>query len=1008
MAEYTQRSKSESQTPQAQTPQTRTCTPFGGANLPDHIVNGNFDYPSISSGVTPIQQVLYVYPVSGYKSFNGGPRALIPGFCRSQFGWSSTETTTDTGVNDQRIEMQKWRGNQHAELVALTPGTSIYQDVKTTPGAVYKWSLKHASRFSYAHLPSYQGPPDEMQVLLGPPSGSGVAQTATRETSNGGGDVAGEVGHGGDPTIIATKNPANTPENSSMTGGTNDFSGAWETYTGTYRVPADQTVTRFSFKSIRSTSINAGNEVDDISFKVTYPLSYDANGGTGTVPTGVDAVHQTGGCAAQHDSGESIALPTGAEGECWNGDLTREGTKFVGWSTTKYADPFNTIAEAKDATVSTLTMPADAQMLYAVWVKAYTVEFWTQMNTAGVASPNLMDTQMVAGGEKPEMPTPPATYNLGIKFMGWGTAQNDLDAGEGKMTKFDQTAPITGDVKVWTLWGYEDTAPGYQRTCTMGIDTVKTCFPDTALAGAVLASTDIQHASSASSIWTQRDALNTGRVNAKAFPHDGEDTPLSVSELDGMQTLTGIGSLHLTGAAANHAFDDNSVNLHQLKYLSKMGNLFLSNDKISDLSNLSGLSQLTTLHLTDNAISNLSSLVPSSGSLPKIEELYLDDNQIQDLRPLASLTTMKTLKLKRNNISDITPLTSMTGIWALYLDNNQISNISSITHAHYQWIDQLGLSSNKISDISALRDGTSITQLWLHSNQISDVSPLAGLTELKTLYIGTNHIYDISSLKNLTSLDKNGASQADCSTGTSSFCADSQTVTLPALVADPGLSMHTAVTVRKVDGTVSGSAVEPTSTTPTSPSAAQFDGQGKQMTWAGPMDYNDDGSPRDLKQEFNTTADFVDANGDPSTTGVFSGTITEPYTVAKHTVSFDPGQDGTLPSSQPASVSVHSGYTVAHENQTPTSKPSRPGHHFTGWYCSAAVTGVCDKGDLFDFSNTKVIRDVPLEARWEQMLSAVPLTGISALGALLPYILLAGAALTWGAVLALRRQLISR
>ncbi|WEV65830.1 leucine-rich repeat domain-containing protein [Bifidobacterium sp. ESL0764] len=1004
MAEYTQRSKSESQGSQVQTPQTRTCTPFGGANLPDHIVNGNFEYPTVYSGIPPTwapQQILYVYPVHGYGLQNG-TTAPISGFCRSLFGWDSTETRTELGAPDELIEMQKWGSNQHVDMVALKGGTSIYQDVKTTPGAVYTWKLNHASRFSMPRA-GFSDPPDEMQVLIGAPSDSGTAQKATRMTTNGR-DAKGQVGNGVDPTVIETHNPYGVPEN------TNNFSKAWETYSGTYKVPDGQTVTRFSFKSVKSASNEAGNEIDEVSFEVTYPLTYDRNGGDGSVPTDVAAAPQGSGCLAQHGSGESITLPTGASTDCWKGGLTREGKKFVGWSKTRH-EPFDTVADAKAATVNTLTMPAGAQTLYAVWVKAYTVEFWTQMNAAGVASPNLMGTQVVAVGDKPEMPTPPATYNPGVKFMGWGVAQNDLDAGEGKMTKFDPTAPITGDVKVWTLWGYEDTAPGYQRTCTMGIDTVKTCFPDTALAQAVIDSPDNKteaKVSSSSDTWTQRAALGIGRVNAKAFPHDGEDTPLSVSELDGMQTLTGIGSLHLTGAVANHAFDDNSVNLHQLKYLSKMGNLFLSNDKISDLSNLSGLSQLTTLHLTDNAISNLSSLVPSPGSLPQIEELYLDDNQIQDLRPLASLTTMKTLKLKRNNISDITPLTTMTDIWALYLDNNQISNISSITHAHYQWIDQLGLSSNKISDISALRDGTSITQLWLHSNQISDVSPLAGLTELKTLYIGTNHIYDISSLKNLTSLDKNGASQADCSTGTSSFCADSQTVTLPALVADPGLSMHTAVTVRKVDGTVSGSAVEPTSTTPTSPSAAQFDGQGKQMTWAGPMDYNDDGTPRDLKQEFNTTADFVDANGDLSTTGVFSGTITEPYTVAKHTVSFDPGQDGTLPSSQPASVSVHSGYTVAHENQAPTSKPSRPGYHFTGWYCSAAVTGVCDKGDLFDFSNTKVIHDVPLEARWEQMLSAVPLTGISALGALLPYILLAGAALTWGAVLTLRRQLISR
>ena len=46
-------------------------------------------------------------------------------------------------------------------------------------------------------------------------------------------------------------------------------------------IPANQPVTRFTFKSFNSDSPTSGNLVDDIDFQMAYPLSYDMNGGTG-------------------------------------------------------------------------------------------------------------------------------------------------------------------------------------------------------------------------------------------------------------------------------------------------------------------------------------------------------------------------------------------------------------------------------------------------------------------------------------------------------------------------------------------------------------------------------------------------------------------------------------------------------------------------------------------------------------------------------------------------------
>ncbi|MDF7663117.1 InlB B-repeat-containing protein [Bifidobacterium sp. ESL0763] len=651
-----------------------------------------------------------------------------------------------------------------------------------------------------------------------------------------------------------------------------------------------------------------GNRIYGTEFDVTYPLSYDANGGTGTVPTDVDSARQSGGCAVQHAAGETVDLPTGMATDCWDGGLSRTGMKFVGWSTTKYADPFATLADAESHVMGTLTMPQNAQTMYAVWVKAYTVTFKTQPNVNGHPATSTLSTQVLADGEAPTAPAMPTSYNPGVKFMGWGTAQDTDADGEGLMDAFDVTKPVTGNVTVWPLWGYEDTSAGHR--CVMGVDALAQCFPDTALASWLKAKLSLP---STSSVWTQRFALGMQGLYCQRT---------GASDLDGVQTLTNLQDTDLS--------DDHfsGADLHQFKYLFSLTGMTANRAEISDISNLSGLTNLTYLSL--------------------------QTNQIDDIDPLANMTRMYKLFLDHNEIVSISSLSSMTGL------------------------NTFGVSSNRVTSAEPLRHLSALEQLWIHNNELTDVSPLAGLTNLKTLYIGQNHIYDISSLSGLTKLTSASPYQG--------FYPGDQTVTLPATVADPGISMPTAVSV-------DGSAVEPTSSSPASPSAGRLDAQAKRLIWPGPMTV---AAGTSVSQTFSKQV----ALGD--TTGTFSGTITESYTVKRHTVGFDTN-NGDPPSLQPSSVSAYSGYKIT----APTTEPTRLGYRFTGWYPSVDPSGV-GRGDAFDFANDPVTEDMTLHAGWRSVNVAIPLTGASKVGALLPCVLVA-AALGAGAVSgSLRRRLRQR
>ena len=241
------------------------------SSLPDHLINGTFDYPTCPGGKAACD----VDPTTGwggfYKDFGGDNKfAPIDNWDRSKFGWDSDQEgmrPDQQPTSHQKLQHCVQLGhannnngqkvNRYAEIIAETPTGAIYQDIATVPGVMYRWTLKHASA-STSHA-------DSMAVMIGDP-GKETAQEATRTTVNGYGDKLGKVG-----TTITTKGPGV----------------AWETYTGTYI--ATSTVTRFTYRSLQGDTklLHTGNWIDDVSFDKAYKLTYDKNASdaTGQVPS---------------------------------------------------------------------------------------------------------------------------------------------------------------------------------------------------------------------------------------------------------------------------------------------------------------------------------------------------------------------------------------------------------------------------------------------------------------------------------------------------------------------------------------------------------------------------------------------------------------------------------------------------------------------------------------------------------------------------------------------------
>lgn len=248
-------------------------------NLPDHIVNGSFDYPSVPSWTglagsssnknNKGKRFATINPGTG-KYGSGCAMSTtgraIPNWNRSSFAWNSTQGDAhypgmSCEAGNVELNYDSVHHNQFAELTADQQGTAIYQDVKVTPGTMMKWSLEHSSATS-AYV-------DKMQVMIGEPYKE-TTQEATRIASENGNKVGEKM------TTISTPTTSDRADNKK-----------WDTYSGTYLVPDGVTTVRFTFKSVASAEWYSGNDLDDIEFSRSYKLTYDKNSSdaAGQVPS---------------------------------------------------------------------------------------------------------------------------------------------------------------------------------------------------------------------------------------------------------------------------------------------------------------------------------------------------------------------------------------------------------------------------------------------------------------------------------------------------------------------------------------------------------------------------------------------------------------------------------------------------------------------------------------------------------------------------------------------------
>lgn len=251
---------------------------YAANGLPKQLVNSDFDHDwrnivsqskmSAKYNFANIDPAHGDVEVSG--ALNGKGEASkqwvhLNGFDASRFGWKSNQTDTRVDGRGGIVEIQRSRANDnmYAEITASQANTYLYQDIDTAHSVPTVYTVK----LRYAHRNGTVDSNEKIQILVGAP-GHEQPVEMTRIASDRGNKV------GEKSTTVNAPN-------------TDGWLGSWDTFQGSVEIPAGQPVSRFTFKALGSIDGVTGNLIDDVQFKLAYPLSYDKNAqdATGSVPS---------------------------------------------------------------------------------------------------------------------------------------------------------------------------------------------------------------------------------------------------------------------------------------------------------------------------------------------------------------------------------------------------------------------------------------------------------------------------------------------------------------------------------------------------------------------------------------------------------------------------------------------------------------------------------------------------------------------------------------------------
>jgi putative cell wall-binding protein len=172
---------------------------------------------------------------------------------------------------------------------------------------------------------------------------------------------------------------------------------------------------------------------------------------------------------------------------------------------------------------------------------------------------------------------------------------------------------------------------------------------------------------------------------------------------------------------------------------------------VNDLSGIENALQLSSLYLEGNNLTDIRLL----SNLNQLQYLVLSDNQLTDLSPIKNYKNLSVLDLGYNKIEDVSPLKSVSFTGkegGLSLSHNLITDLTPLANTRFPDSPDyfyLDVSNNRLTNLNGLQNALGLTELTASNNQITDISALSNVTNLHYLDLSNNNVPSLSTIGNI-------------------------------------------------------------------------------------------------------------------------------------------------------------------------------------------------------------------------------------------------------------------
>ncbi|CAL6103608.1 leucine-rich_repeat domain-containing protein [Hexamita inflata] len=225
---------------------------------------------------------------------------------------------------------------------------------------------------------------------------------------------------------------------------------------------------------------------------------------------------------------------------------------------------------------------------------------------------------------------------------------------------------------------------------------------------------------------------------------------LKIKKLDideiGAKTLNGI--QNMTDLVYLRAWKNEFTHVNELETLTKLKEVNLSYNKISDLTGLRNAINIETLEVDGNELHNLEGLPRQSTKLISLSAYH--NPNLKNIKCIGFYPNLEYICIVSCNLESLEGMNNLPKVLRVLIYFNELKSLKGIESCLY--VKELLAECNKLESLDGIQQLKQMTNINVQNNKLTSIKEFEGLKQLEKININENQIKSFEGIENVESL----------------------------------------------------------------------------------------------------------------------------------------------------------------------------------------------------------------------------------------------------------------